>query len=362
MNRHGPDDGIGATLWRHDRRTRLRTDGRRTRLPRPRSPGSTSSTFPRMELMYKLECSGEDFYNLLADRIGNDEAGELLRRNGQGGARPRPPDRPRHRDQAGARLRADPRAAGAVPGRAARHRRPRDAAVHRRGRAGGRRRLPGVGRRRARSRRWRACSGSTAARRPSTASGSRRRSRCSRSAPRPERRAVVRRREVAGSTGSASRSAAWPRSRSAALLVPVRDEIDNANLALDPGAGRGGRRDPRRARRRCAGRGDVDARVRLLPHPAVPLGPHRERRRHRDRCSSSSRSGCWSARWRPVDADAAATRSARPRRSNGSTGSPTRSPTGAPLRRRSLGVGATGSCRRCSGCGTAGSSCRPFLG
>jgi rubrerythrin len=36
---------------------------------------------PAMELMYKLECSGEDFYNLLADRIGNEEAATLLRRN-----------------------------------------------------------------------------------------------------------------------------------------------------------------------------------------------------------------------------------------------------------------------------------------
>jgi rubrerythrin len=36
---------------------------------------------PAMELMYKLECSGEDFYNLLADRIGNDDAAELFRRN-----------------------------------------------------------------------------------------------------------------------------------------------------------------------------------------------------------------------------------------------------------------------------------------
>jgi rubrerythrin len=34
-----------------------------------------------MELMYKLECSGEDFYNLLADRIGNEDAAVLLRRN-----------------------------------------------------------------------------------------------------------------------------------------------------------------------------------------------------------------------------------------------------------------------------------------
>jgi hypothetical protein len=36
-----------------------------------------------LELLYKLECSGEDFYNQLADRIGNDEAAELLRRNGR---------------------------------------------------------------------------------------------------------------------------------------------------------------------------------------------------------------------------------------------------------------------------------------
>ncbi len=33
--------------------------------------------------MYKLECSGEDFYNLLADRIGNEDAAVLLRRNGK---------------------------------------------------------------------------------------------------------------------------------------------------------------------------------------------------------------------------------------------------------------------------------------
>jgi len=36
---------------------------------------------PAMELMYKLECSGEDFYNALADRIGNEEVAALLRRN-----------------------------------------------------------------------------------------------------------------------------------------------------------------------------------------------------------------------------------------------------------------------------------------
>jgi rubrerythrin len=38
---------------------------------------------PALELLYKLECSGEDFYNLLAERIGNDAAAELLRRNGR---------------------------------------------------------------------------------------------------------------------------------------------------------------------------------------------------------------------------------------------------------------------------------------
>ena len=36
-----------------------------------------------LRLMYRLELSGEDFYNGLADRIGNDEAAELLRRNGR---------------------------------------------------------------------------------------------------------------------------------------------------------------------------------------------------------------------------------------------------------------------------------------
>jgi rubrerythrin len=36
-----------------------------------------------MELLFRLECSGEDFYNMLADRVGNDEAAELLRRNGR---------------------------------------------------------------------------------------------------------------------------------------------------------------------------------------------------------------------------------------------------------------------------------------
>jgi len=38
---------------------------------------------PAMELLFRLECSGEDFYYALADRVGNEEAAELLRRNGR---------------------------------------------------------------------------------------------------------------------------------------------------------------------------------------------------------------------------------------------------------------------------------------
>ena len=34
-----------------------------------------------MELLFQLECSGEGFYNDVAERIGNDAAAELLRRN-----------------------------------------------------------------------------------------------------------------------------------------------------------------------------------------------------------------------------------------------------------------------------------------
>jgi rubrerythrin len=34
-----------------------------------------------MELLFQLECSGEGFYNDVADRVGNDDAADLLRRN-----------------------------------------------------------------------------------------------------------------------------------------------------------------------------------------------------------------------------------------------------------------------------------------
>jgi rubrerythrin len=36
-----------------------------------------------LRLLYRVECSGEDFYNRLADRIGDERAAELLRRNGR---------------------------------------------------------------------------------------------------------------------------------------------------------------------------------------------------------------------------------------------------------------------------------------
>ncbi len=34
-----------------------------------------------MRLLYRVECAGEDFYNLLADRVGDAHAADLLRRN-----------------------------------------------------------------------------------------------------------------------------------------------------------------------------------------------------------------------------------------------------------------------------------------
>ena len=36
-----------------------------------------------MKLLYRVECSGEDFYFALADRIDNAEAADLLRKNGR---------------------------------------------------------------------------------------------------------------------------------------------------------------------------------------------------------------------------------------------------------------------------------------
>jgi hypothetical protein len=43
----------------------------------------TELDVPAMELLYRLEISGDDFYQSLADRIGNDDAGDLLRKNGK---------------------------------------------------------------------------------------------------------------------------------------------------------------------------------------------------------------------------------------------------------------------------------------
>jgi rubrerythrin len=44
---------------------------------------SKTMDVPTMELVFRLENSGEDFYNALADRVDNEEAAELLRRNGR---------------------------------------------------------------------------------------------------------------------------------------------------------------------------------------------------------------------------------------------------------------------------------------
>jgi rubrerythrin len=43
----------------------------------------TELDVPAMELLYRLEISGDDFYQALADRIDNEEAGALLRQNGR---------------------------------------------------------------------------------------------------------------------------------------------------------------------------------------------------------------------------------------------------------------------------------------
>jgi len=36
---------------------------------------------PEMSLLYRIEMAGELFYNILADRVGNETAAELLRKN-----------------------------------------------------------------------------------------------------------------------------------------------------------------------------------------------------------------------------------------------------------------------------------------
>jgi len=41
----------------------------------------TSLGVAELEIIYQLECSGEVFYNLLADRVDNAEAAALLRKN-----------------------------------------------------------------------------------------------------------------------------------------------------------------------------------------------------------------------------------------------------------------------------------------
>ena len=36
---------------------------------------------PELKLMYRIEMAGELFYNILADRVGNETAADLLRKN-----------------------------------------------------------------------------------------------------------------------------------------------------------------------------------------------------------------------------------------------------------------------------------------
>ena len=119
-------------------------------------------------------------------------------------------------------------------------------------------------------------------------------------------------------------SAVSRRSRSRALLVPLRDEIDNANLALIlvlvvvVAAILGGR-----ARRRA--RGGRRRRWRSTSSsPAVPLGPDRERRRPRDRADP--------ARGRPARGRGRGTRP--PRRVGTRSVAAARGAAGAPGRRR----------------------------
>ncbi len=45
--------------------------------------GIDSLDVDALRLLFRLECSGEDFYNGVADRIGNDQAADLLRLNGR---------------------------------------------------------------------------------------------------------------------------------------------------------------------------------------------------------------------------------------------------------------------------------------
>lgn len=45
--------------------------------------GVDSLDVDALRLLFRLECSGEDFYNGIADRIGNDQAADLLRLNGR---------------------------------------------------------------------------------------------------------------------------------------------------------------------------------------------------------------------------------------------------------------------------------------
>ncbi len=128
---------------------------------------------PALGLLYTLECSGEDFYNLLADRIGDERAAELLRRNGR--------EELRHARRV-SRAIATKLGHDFEPTAEQQQRYPIelpdaiDAAMLPAIVAGSRRATPATrsGPTPSPIPRWRGCCGSTAARRPSTVSGSRR--------------------------------------------------------------------------------------------------------------------------------------------------------------------------------------------
>lgn len=43
--------------------------------------GAAKLEVPELTMMYRIEMAGELFYNLLADRVGNESAADLLRKN-----------------------------------------------------------------------------------------------------------------------------------------------------------------------------------------------------------------------------------------------------------------------------------------
>ena len=258
VDRHGLD-GTGLR-WRHDRATS-------TSSPRSQAlAGLEQLDVPALELCTSSSAAGRTSTTCSPTRIGNDEAAELLRRNGR--------EELGHARRVGRAIAIkqghdfEPigRAAGAVRDGAARHHRPRHAARsssqgEQAGDAGYQKWAdnepdPEVARLLRLNGREETLHGERVTQAIAILGG------------RPPDPPVARRAEVAGAPGSRSRLGGLAPIVVAALLVPFRDEIDNANLALILVlvvvvaailGGRGARR---------AGRGHGDAVVRLLPHRA----------------------------------------------------------------------------------------------